>query len=76
LSLLFALEDQRAAELVAARFELAQGRPDPAFDRAHAAETMRAGADASRVLAAAALLRRDFAAAWREYRRARSHTGE
>jgi len=75
LSLLFALEARRAAELGAARLQLAQGDADAAFHCARRANELRRGADAARVIAIAALLRRDFDTAWKELRRARSLTG-
>jgi hypothetical protein len=65
LSLLFALEARREAVLAAARRSLAAGRPDQALALAEGAERLRRGADARRLIAAAHLLRRDFAAAWR-----------
>jgi hypothetical protein len=65
LSLLFALEAKRDSFLDAARRSLTFGRPDEALSLAHGAEYLRRGEDARRLIAAAHLLRRDFAAAWR-----------
>ncbi len=67
LTLLFALEARRDAVLTAARQSLANGRPEEALALAQWAEQLRRGADARRLIAAAYLLRRDFAAAWRWY---------
>lgn len=75
LSLLFALDARRAVELAAGRAALAQGDAGAAFSFARRASELRHGADAARLAAAAALLRRDFDAAWKEYRRARSLSG-
>jgi hypothetical protein len=67
LSLLFALEARRDALLAAARRSLAAGRADAALALAHGAERLRRGEDARRLIAAAHLLLRDFAAAWQWY---------
>ena len=67
LSLLFALEARRDAVLAAARRSLAAGRADAALTLAQGAERLRRGEDARRLIAAAHLLLRDFAAAWRWY---------
>lgn len=67
LSLLFALDARRDAALSAARRALAAGRPGEALARAREAERLRQGEDARRLIAAAHLLRRDFAAAWDWY---------
>jgi hypothetical protein len=75
LSLLFAVEARRAAELTEARVQLAQGDASAAFDSARRADALRRGADTARLAAAAALLKRDFGTAWQEYQRARSLTG-
>ena len=75
LSLLFALEAHRTAELASAGSQLAQGDPVAAFSSARRADDLRRGVDAARLAAAAALLKRDFAAAWKEYRRTRSLDG-
>jgi hypothetical protein len=70
LSMLFAVEAQRSALLATARAALAQNEPASAFSSAKQAGDLRCGADVARLRALAALLRRDFAAAWKEYRRA------
>jgi hypothetical protein len=75
LSLLFALDARRAAELAAGRAALAQGDAEAAFSSAKCADGFRHGEDTARLAAAAALLKRDFAAAWKEYQRARSLSG-
>ena len=75
LALLFAVEACREAELAAARSALAQGRPEVALNQALRADDLRHGADAARVAAAAALLARDFATAWKQYQRSRSLNG-
>jgi hypothetical protein len=67
LSLLFALEARRDAVLAAARRSLSAGRSEEALALARGAEQLRRGADARRLIAAAHLLQRDFAAAWRWY---------
>ncbi len=64
LSLLFALEARRDAALAAARRALAVGRADEVLALARGAELLRRGADARRLIAAAHLLLRNFAAAW------------
>jgi hypothetical protein len=65
LSLLFALEARRDAALAAAGRMLAADRPDEALALARGAERLRRGDDARRLIAAAHLLCRDFAEAWR-----------
>ncbi|MFL5340912.1 MAG: hypothetical protein ACJ8F7_12265 [Gemmataceae bacterium] len=75
LSLLFALESQRGAQVAVAGRALALRQPDVAESHARAADDLRRGADVHRLLAAAHMLRRDFAAAWNEYHRARSMAG-
>jgi hypothetical protein len=71
LGLLWALEARRAAELAEARRALAEGDYPQAAVRAAAAAWLRAGDDAGRLLAVAALLGRDFARAWEWYRAVR-----
>lgn len=73
--MLFSLDRQRSTELAAASRELAQGRPDVAFFRARRAEEIRRGSDSAQLLTVAALLRRDFSAAWRAYQRTRIVSG-
>jgi hypothetical protein len=68
LTLLFALEAQRDSALLEARRSLAAGRPGEALALAHGADRLRRGSDARRLMAAAHLVRRDFASAWRCYR--------
>ena len=75
LSLLFAVEANRDAELAAARDELAQGRLDAASDCLRRADGLRAGPDGARLAAVLALVRRDFAEAWRQHQRVRSLNG-
>src|SRR5689334_9167996 len=71
LSLLFSVKARRGAELAAAQAQLAQGDAEAAFSSARCAGALRHGVDAARLAAVAALLKHDFAAAWKEYRRAR-----
>ncbi len=68
LSLLFALEEQRARTLAEARRLLAAGRADEADALAEEADWMRSDAESRRLLALTRLMRRDFAGAWAEYR--------
>ena len=75
LSLLFAVESQRGAQVAAAARALALRQPDVAISHAEAAADQRRGADVHRLLAAAYLLRGDFPAVWNEYGRARSMAG-
>jgi hypothetical protein len=75
LSLLVAVEARRAAELAEGRMQLAQGDVEAAFSSARRADELRRGADSARLAAIAALLKRDFAAAWKAYPRARSLNG-
>lgn len=69
LSLLFALETQRAAALRGARQCLAAGRPAEALAQARQADHLRRDDESLRLLAVAALLGGDPAEAWRCYRR-------
>ena len=75
LGLLFAVEANRAAALAAARRESAQGRPGPAFDLMRRADELRHGPDVARFGAVLALLRRDFATAREQHRRAHRLSG-
>ena len=68
LSLLFALEEQRARTLAEARRLLAAGRTEEANDLAEEADWMRSDAESRRMLAVTRLMRRDFAGAWAMYR--------
>jgi hypothetical protein len=68
LSILFELEGHRAAYLARARTRI---EDDAATAEAQAADDLRHGRDARRVLAVAALLRRDFGRAWLAYLRVR-----
>jgi hypothetical protein len=68
LTLLFALEERRAARLADAARHAAAGEPDAALVAAAEAERLRRGDDARRLRAVAHLLRRDFAAALACYR--------
>jgi hypothetical protein len=70
LTLLFRLEEQRRGVLERARNELARGRPDEALALLDEAEALRRGDDVLPLRAAAYLLRRGFAEAWRCYRAA------
>ena len=63
LSLLFTLEEQRAYLLAAAQAAVSEGDGPRAVWLAQAAQHLRAGEDARRLLALGHLLRRDFAAA-------------
>ena len=69
LSLLFELEQQRDALLVAAAESLRTGRFADALTDAGRAHQLRRGEDTGRLLALAALLCWDFAAAWRAFER-------
>src|SRR4051794_20460696 len=64
LSLLYALEDQRAHLLGSAQAAIARAEGGEALRLAEAAQQVRDGDDARRLLALAHLLQRDFAAAW------------
>jgi len=65
LSLLFALEAQRAEALRCARSALAVGQVHEAAVLAQRAENLRCGSDARRLLALASLHLGDHARAWR-----------
>jgi hypothetical protein len=65
LSLLFTLEEQRAAALARARELFDTGRAQEALTQARRAHTLRAGDDSLRLVAVTALMARDFATAWR-----------
>jgi hypothetical protein len=67
LTLLFRLEGQRSGLVERARNELARGRPEEALALLDDAEALRRGDDLCPLRAAAHLLRRDFAEAWRSY---------
>jgi hypothetical protein len=69
LSMLFALEDRRAALLAQARADGAAGRWEPAYAAAAEADALRQGEDAARLVAVAALFCGDFHQAWRSYLR-------
>lgn len=68
LSLLFALEKQRRRSLAAARQCLIQGDGRAALEHIEDADWLRGDDESQRLLAAAHLLLRDFAAAWQCYR--------
>ena len=70
LSLLFALEEQRARTLAEARRLLAAGRADEADAAAAEADWLRSDEESRRLLAVTRLMRRDFAGAWALYRTA------
>ena len=76
LSMLFMLEAQRGVQLGVASLTLRAGRLDAAQRMAERAGAIRRGADIYQLLAVAHLLRRDFAAAWKAYRQARSMASE
>ena len=71
LSLLFTVDRQRDAALAAALQALAGGRLDDARRRLEQAEAIRPGGDSARLNALAALLDRDFGAAWHHFWRER-----
>ena len=73
--MLFAIEAQRDANLLAAVEALAQGQPMLASNRVNQADRLRFGADTARLKAVLALVQRDFDEAWFQYRRARRSTG-
>jgi len=68
LSLLFALEEQRASAISRARQALREGLLDEALDEAERARGLRGGPDVHRLLAVIHLLRRDFEGACKWYR--------
>jgi hypothetical protein len=67
LSLLFELEEQRAAALAQARELLTAGRVHEAQASARRAHGLRAGDDSLTWVATTALLARDFATAWQSW---------
>jgi hypothetical protein len=67
LSLLFALEEQRGRALAEARRHIGRGEGSPAVAAAQAAEALRSGADARRLLVLGYLLEHDLARAWESY---------
>jgi hypothetical protein len=67
LALLFALEDQRRRTLAEARHCLRRGEWQSAGEHAETASWLRDDEESRRLMAAAHLLDRDFAAAWRSY---------
>jgi hypothetical protein len=69
LSLLFALEEQRERALAEARRHIGRGEGGPAVAAAQAAEALRSGEDARRLLVLGCLLQPDFARAWELYSR-------
>jgi hypothetical protein len=71
LSLLLALEEERAAALASARRALVRGEVAEAVRQAERADGLRNGDDASRLLATACLLARDYRRAFEVYRQAR-----
>jgi hypothetical protein len=75
LSLLFALEGQRARALGEARLALSEGRWRQARAAAARADGLRRDDESLRLLAVAALLGRDFEEAWRCYRAVRAASG-
>ncbi len=76
LSLLFALEDQRAWTLAEARRLLAAGRAAEADALAEAADGMRSDAESRRLWAATRLVLRDFVGAWAAYRSVQNEARE
>lgn len=69
LSLLFMLEDRRRAALESAYRRLAERDLDGAQGLAEEVDGLRRDEESDRLLALVHLLRRDFAAAWRCYKR-------
>jgi hypothetical protein len=67
LGLLFSLEEQRRHILAAASRHLAEGRAMEAQALAQRADELRGDQESRRLLALSALLRCDFAGAWRYY---------
>lgn len=67
LSLLLALEGQRAQLLMTARERCAQGDATQALQLAHKADDLKSDDDSRRLLATVYLLRRDFGQAWQYY---------
>lgn len=67
LSLLFALEGQRLRTLAEARRCLRSGDWQAAAEHAETADWLRGDEESQRMMAAARLLGRDFAGAWRCY---------
>jgi hypothetical protein len=70
LSLLFALEEQRARALAVAEMCLRRGKVREAFVITAGAEALRKGADLRRLRATFDLLQRDFRGAWHNYKSA------
>jgi hypothetical protein len=70
LSLLFALESQRARLLAMASDKARQGKWHAVTWLAQEAHDLRQGSDSERILAVAWLMRRDFAKAWEHCRAA------
>lgn len=68
LSLLAALEQERARLLAAAGLAIASGDGREALAHAQAAQELRGGEDADRLLALGHLVCHDFSAAWSTYR--------
>lgn len=69
LSLVFALERDRAAALAQARAALAAGRRSEALAQARRADGLRHDEASARLVAVAALLCGDYHLAWRAYAR-------
>ena len=67
LSVLFALEEQRRRTLADARRCLQRGNWQTATEHAEMAHWLRSDEESQRMMAAARLLIRDFAGAWRCY---------
>jgi hypothetical protein len=67
LSLLHALESQRARAMAAAQRSAFEGRWPAALAIAEGVRTLRSGPDAWRLLAAGNVWQRDFARAWKYY---------
>lgn len=72
LSLLFALEEQRQRTLAEARRCLQRGDWQAAVEHAETAHWLRGDEESQRTRAAARLLARDFAGAWRSYQSLRA----
>jgi hypothetical protein len=69
LTLLAGLEHDRAAYLAAAELHAGRGEGQECLADAQRGHALRAGGDSLRLLALGYLLKKDFAGAWRAYRR-------
>jgi hypothetical protein len=69
LTLLVRLERQRAARLVSAERHAGRGEAEACLTDAQSAHALRVDGESLRLIALAALLKRDFAAAWKAYQK-------